>query len=115
MKLDLVLIKHFSKLLKVCFGIAADLFVRQLFPGGGFSCWITDFPREIADQELDDMSVFLKLTKLIQDDGVAQMYVRRRRIEAELNFQRFAGQNRFGQLCPQFLRGMTSSAPSIYK
>ncbi len=71
MKLDFVLIKHFSKLLKVCFGIAADFFVRQLFPCGGFSCRIADFSCEISDQELDDMPVFLKLAQLIQDDSVA--------------------------------------------
>src|SRR5262249_38048223 len=66
-------------------GIYQNVISRERLAGFGFPRRITDHPGKITDDQNHLMAEFLKLSQLMQDDGVPKMDIRRSRVEAELD------------------------------
>ena len=78
-----------------------DLLAAQRRPRRRPSRRIADHPGEVADQEDHRVAQILKVLKLPQHHGVAQMQIRRSRIHAKLHTQRFARGPRLFELRAQ--------------
>ena len=76
-----------ERLLLVRPRVAVDLLARQHGPGRRAPARVADARREVADDEDDLVAEVLELAELLQDDRVAEVDVRRRRVEAELHAQ----------------------------
>ena len=83
--------------------VREDFFFRQLLSCDGAPGWITDQTRKVADQEDRGVAQILKVLHLPDKHRVAEMDIRRGRIEACFDAQRFAGLLRLLQLCDEFL------------
>ncbi len=83
-------IQHQAGLREIGLGVFVDLLARQRRAGGVAARRIADHRREIADQEDHLMAQILQLAHLVQDDRVAEVQVRRGRVQAELDAQRCA-------------------------
>ena len=75
-------IENFEDLPLVGFGIFQHLLLRKRDARLRLAGRITDHAGEIADQEDHLMSEFLKVLELVDQDRMAQMQIRRGRIEA---------------------------------
>ena len=62
--------------------------MRELRPSDRAAARVADHRGKIADDEDRFVSEVLKLAQLSQDDGVAEMQIGARRIDAELDPQR---------------------------
>ena len=71
----------------VAFRVVHHLLVRQLRTCNGTTARIADHRGEIADDEHRLMTQILKLPQLSQNDRVAEMNIRTRRIDAEFYAQ----------------------------
>ena len=78
-------VQHLESLLLVGLGIGHHFIVRQLRTRGGTAARIADHRREIADDENALMTEILELTQLLQSHRMAEMNIRRRRINPELH------------------------------
>ena len=88
--LGLRFVEHEKRLLGVGIRIRHDLLVSQRRARGRATTRITDHRGEVANDEHDVMSQLLKLLQLPQTDRMTEMNVRRSRIDAELDAERFA-------------------------
>ena len=84
-------IENETGLRKIGHGIFLDLFAGQRWPRDIPAAWITDHGSEIADQENNDMSQILQLTHFVQHNRMAQMEIRCRRVQSQLDPKRFSG------------------------
>src|SRR5208283_4019839 len=75
-------------LMLVSTGVGLDLLARQPRSGGVLAARIADHPGEIADQEHDLVAEHLKLPHLVDEYRVAEVEIRRGRIEPRLDRQR---------------------------
>ena len=75
---DLFLVGH---------GVRLDLFAAQHRPRRRLSARIADQRREIADEKNDLVAEVLKLPHLVEQHGVTEVEIRRRRIEACLDLE----------------------------
>jgi hypothetical protein len=89
-------IEDFEDLFLIGFGVGDDLFGGQRRTGGGTAGGVPDAAGEVADEEDDPVAQFLKMAELVDEDGVAQMEIRRGGVETGLDgkglapFQLFA-------------------------
>ena len=81
-----------------------DLFVRQRRARRIAAAGIADLRREVANQENHGVPQILKLTHLVQHHGMAEMNVRRRGVQAELDAKGGAGGPAAGQFAGKFRR-----------
>ena len=95
--------KDFADLLDVGLGVGVDLFAGQNRPGFVAAGGIADAGGVIADDQDCLVSPFLELPDDPQRHRVAQRYIRRRRIHAQLDAQRLAGLGTSFQLCRRVL------------
>ena len=75
-------IQDFEDLPLIGLGIFLYLLFREGFSGFRHAGRIADHAGEVADQENHLMSEFLKVLELVDQDRMAQMQIRRGRIEA---------------------------------
>ena len=80
-------IEDLECLVDICPGVFRDLLGRKLRTRGIASRRIADQRRSVADDERDAMAEILELAKLAQRDGMPEMDVRRRRIDAKLDVE----------------------------
>ncbi|MDF2640998.1 MAG: peptidase [Pseudomonas sp.] len=90
-------IENLEDLRLVGLGVVEYLLARQWRTSCALAARITDHAGEVTDQEYDLVAQILKLTKLINKDGVPQMQIRRRRVEPCLDTQRLATFDFFDQ------------------
>ena len=81
-------IEHLEDLIGVGRRVGRDVLGRQRLARDVLAGRVADHSGEVADQENDLMAEILELTHLVEQHGVADMQVRRRRIEAGLDAQR---------------------------
>ena len=67
--------------------LRVDLLAREQRPGRRAAARVADPRGEVADDEDHLVAEVLELAQLLQDDGVAEVDVGRRRVEAELHAQ----------------------------
>ncbi len=72
-------IENFVDLVKIGLRIGAHLFARQRRTRFGLTRGIAHHGREIPDEKNGGMALLLEVLELAQNNGVAQMQVRRRR------------------------------------
>jgi hypothetical protein len=89
-QLDAVGIQDLARLFDVGARVGVDLLAGELRPRRGAAARIAHARGVVADDQDHDVPAILKLAQLAQDDGVAEMDVRRRGIEPELDAQRAA-------------------------
>ena len=81
-------VENLESLLAVTFRVCQDLLVRELRPRRGAAAGVADHGSEIADDQNRFVAELLKLPELLQQDGVAQVQIAARRIDAEFHPQR---------------------------
>ena len=81
-------VEDLRRLLDVRPRVGVDLLARELRARRRAPARIADARGVVADDEDDDVPAVLELAQLAQDDRVAEVDVRRRRVEAELDAQR---------------------------
>jgi len=84
-------VEHQAGLLEISTGVRLDLLAGERRPGRVAARGIADHRGEVADQEDHRVPEVLQLTHLVQHDRVAQVQVRRRGVEPELDPQRLPG------------------------
>ena len=78
-------IEDLEDLFLIGFGVGDDLFGGQRRTGGGTAGGVPDAAGEVADEEDDPVAQFLKMAELVDEDGVAQMEIRRGGVETGLD------------------------------
>jgi hypothetical protein len=91
-------IEHQAGLRVVGLRVGLDLLARQRRAGGVAAGRVADHRREVADQENYLMPQVLQLAHLVQHHRMAEVDVRRGRVQAELDAQRLPGRLRARQL-----------------
>src|SRR5262249_23702792 len=81
-------VQNLENLRLVSLGVRVDLLACQRSPGKIAAGWIADEPSHVADQKNHAMPEHLEMFHLPKKHRVAQMQVRRGRIEARLHPQR---------------------------
>ncbi|GMV29989.1 MAG: hypothetical protein AMXMBFR59_21140 [Rhodanobacteraceae bacterium] len=81
-------IEHLEHLLRISRGVRLYVRTAQWLACRILARGIADHAGEVANQEYDLMSEILKLAHLVQQDGMAQMEIRRSRIEAGFDAKR---------------------------
>ena len=80
-----------------------DLFSRERGARLGLAAGIADHCREIADQKNGGVAAVLKMFELAKDDGVAEVQIGGRGVDAEFYAQRLAGLGRLLELGLEFV------------
>src|SRR5712691_4042153 len=96
-------VQQFEDLLLIGFGVGADLFTRELRPGGALARRITNHSGEVADQKDRRVAQFLKRSQLADDYCVAQVNVRGSWIRSQFDSQGLTCLGRLFELYAQFL------------
>src|SRR5208337_5639526 len=86
----------------VSLSVLRNLLASQRRPCRRASRRIADHPGEISDEKDHSVSEILKVFELAQQNGVSQMQIRSRRIEARLHPQRVPRSQRAFELRAQF-------------
>ena len=94
-------IEDLENLLLVGLGVLFDLRSGQLRTRLRLSTWVADEARKISNEKVNDVSEILEVLHLPNDYGVAQMYVRRGRIETNFYFERLSCFRRFCKFRPE--------------
>jgi hypothetical protein len=81
-------IEHLEHLVGVGGGVGRDVLAGERLAGGVLAGRVADHPGEVADQEDDRVPEVLELPHLVEQHGVADVQVRRGRVEAGLDPQR---------------------------
>jgi hypothetical protein len=97
----LLRIQDFENLCAVRLGVAVDILARHRRARDVAARGIADERRHVADQEYNRVPEILEMFHLAQQDGVAQMQVGRRGIEAGFHAQRPACLRRLHQAFAQ--------------
>ena len=104
-------VQHQRGLLVIGLGVGLDLLARQRRAGVVAARGVANHRGEIADQEDHLVAEVLQLAHLVQHHGVADVDVRRRRVQAQLDAQRHAAGLRARQLLhPVVLRNQFLAA-----
>ena len=82
-----ILVEHLVGLFLIGHGVGFDRFGGKLRPRLGDPAGIADARRVVADDEHGPVTGILELPELGEHDGVAQMDIRRRGIDAQLHPQ----------------------------
>jgi len=98
-------VEHEAGLAVVGLGVGFDLLARERRARRVAAGGVADHRREVADEKDHGMPKVLQLAHLVQHHRVADMDVRRRGVEAELDAQRLAGGLGAGQLLQPFIFG----------
>ena len=93
-------VEDLEHLFEIRLRVRIHLLARQRRPRFGLACGIADHGRKIADQKNCGVAHILKMFQLAQHNGVAQMYVRRRWIHAEIHAQRLSTLSRTSRAWP---------------
>lgn len=83
-------IENAEDLVLVGLGVLVDLLASERLACRALAGRVADHPGEIADQEKNLVPEILELAQLVEQDGMPEMQIRRRRIEARLDPQRTA-------------------------
>ena len=94
-------IEDLEDLVFVRFGVLQDFVFRELFPRDRPAGRIADEAREVPNQKNRHVAEILKMFHLPDQNGVADVNVRHRRIEAGFDSQRLSGLLRALQLFEQ--------------
>jgi hypothetical protein len=105
-------IEHQAGLAVVGLGVRLDLFARQRRPCDVAARRVADHRSEVADEEYHAMPQILQLAHLVQDHGMAEMNIRGRRVQAQLDPQGRALGLRARQLLQPFGLGQQFVAPA---
>src|SRR6185437_11365376 len=81
-------VEDLERLLAVGLGVAVELLAVELRARGRTSARIADAARVVPDDEDHLVAEILKLAQLLQHHGVSEVYIRRRRVDAELDAER---------------------------
>ena len=84
----LVVGEHLGRLVEVGLRVRVDLLGREHGPRRRAPGRIAHARRVVADDQHDGVPEVLELAQLLQHDGVAEVQVGRRRVQAELDAQR---------------------------
>ncbi len=96
-------IENFEDLRFVRLRVPVQLLARHRWTSNIAPCRIADQPRHIANQKNNRVPQVLKMLHFPQQNGMSQMQIGRRGIEARLHPQRFSRLKRFLQTIPQLL------------
>src|SRR5471032_1917133 len=96
--LGLLTIQHERGLLEIGLRVRLDLLARQRRARGVTPRRVPDQRSEVANQEDHRMAKILQLTHLVQDNRMANMNIRRGRVEAKLDAQGLAARGAASEL-----------------
>ncbi len=96
-------IQHQSSLLEVGLGVRLDLFARERRTSGIAPGGVADQRSKVANQKNHRVPKILQLAHLVQHDRMADMNIRRGRVETQLDAQRRAGGRALRELLCEFL------------
>ena len=86
----LVAVQDLEHLVGVGRGVGLDVLARERLAGDVLAGGVADHPGEVADQEDHLVAEVLELPQLVEQHGMAEVQVRRGRVEAGLDAQRTA-------------------------
>ena len=91
-------IQDLENLILIGLGIGLDLFLRERRPRDGTAGRIADAAGEVANEEHDGVSQFLKMAHFLHNHGMAEVQIRGRGVEANLHFERGSAGKLFPEL-----------------
>ena len=104
-------VEHLEGLALEGLGVGVDLLAREHRAGSPSARRVAHARGVVADDQDDRVAEVLELAQLAQDDGVAEVDVGRRRVDAELDAQRPA----LGELASRAPSGSASTALRVRK
>ena len=116
-----IVVEHLERLLLVGAGVGLDLLDAQHRAQLRAAARVADARGEVADDQHDEVAGVLEVAQLAQHDGVAEVDVGRRRVDAELDAQRaperqlaleLAGRQHLGGAARELARAPARRSPA---